>query len=164
MNGDVFIPLGRGHVAVIDFDDHEKIRGMKWRAIKLRHGLYAACVRNKRYLLLHRFLLDAARGQFIDHEDGDGLNNRRRNIRFCTRHQNGRGFRRKQPGASSQFIGVSLFLAAAPGAKPWTAQIQIDGKKKHLGYFYTEQEAALAFNVAALALDPNFIHLNKICV
>lgn len=80
----------------------------------------------------------------IDHKDGDRLNNRWSNLRVATRTQNAQNCR-KQTGCSSSYKGVYLNSAR----KDWHAQIRIDGKRKHLGYFRTEEDAYAAYCAAA---------------
>jgi excisionase family DNA binding protein len=62
---------------------------------------------------MHRLIAGAARGEEVDHKDGDGLNNRRVNLRICTRRQNNMN-RKKGSGCSSNFKGVSYFKRHPP--------------------------------------------------
>ena len=78
----------------------------------------------------------------VDHEDHNGLNCQRYNLRKCVRGEND-GNRRKTCG-SSQYRGVSW----AKGKGRWRACIRIE-KTVHLGYFTDEMQAALAYDTAA---------------
>ena len=100
--------------------------------------------------LMHRIILtrklgcEIAPGMVPDHEDGNGLNNRRYNLRESTGGQNQRN-RRKHIAKTSQYIGVSWYKATGK----WTAQIGVSpvgAKRKqiHLGYYTSELAAALA--------------------
>lgn len=79
-----------------------------------------------------------------DHWSGDGLDNRRDNLRPCTNQLN-QANRRKQKG-SSRFKGVCW----VPRENRWVAQIQVNKKHHHLGYFTNEEEAAEAYRLAAM--------------
>lgn len=145
MNAIVFIPLTQGRVATIDFEDLDKARGHKWYAKRYKQRTYAA--RNVRgsdgsrnTLFLHTVLMPGA--PKVDHRDGEGLNNRRDNLRSATQQQNQRAFRRKS-GATSKFRGVS---ASGP---QWRAVIYVDRVQHFLGRFDREEDAARAYDVAA---------------
>ena len=91
------IPLTRGFVAVVDDEDYEKLQQLSWYADTGASGLvYAARglprngSRRRDKIRMHRQILSLARGDsaHVDHKDGDGLNNRRSNLRKCTPSQN----------------------------------------------------------------------------
>jgi len=84
--------------------------------------------------------------QPLDHIDGDGLNNHPDNLRLSTNKQNNMAYKKVWEGASSKWRGVSWSKANCK----WHSCIQVDGKKKHLGSFTFEKEAALAYNYAAI--------------
>lgn len=91
----------------------------------------------------------------IDHINGDKLDNRIENLRACTRFQNNRN-RRANVNSTSKYKGVSWHS----GHKRWSANISIEGKFKHLGYFPSEYEAARAYDQAALPIHKEFTKLN----
>lgn len=147
-NAIVFLPLTQGKVAVIDFSDFEKVRGIKWCVKTYRGLLYAVRgIRKpngkKTTLSLHQFLLPDA--EEVDHIDGDGLNNRRGNLRAVTHQQNLQGFQRKRAGTSSQFRGVCWCKAVGK----WQSQIMHNKKNSVLGWFEKEEDAARAYDAAA---------------
>lgn len=165
MNGqaEVWIPLTRGKVAVIDFDDFEKVRGIKWQAKRSRNTFYAVAsgkrVNGKQpFLQMHRILMGALPGERVDHEDGDGLNNRRTsNLRRATNQQNMFNQRHRKGTTSSQFKGVSWRKDSCC----WRAYISINGKRNYLGIFENEIDAARAYDQKAMELfgeyaAPNF--------
>lgn len=111
----------------------------------------------RKTVYLHRWLMGASSGSEIDHKNGDGLDNRRSNMRFCTRAQNARNFRRDSSRKSSQFHGVHWI----PSRKCWRVVICDDlGKQRHIGMFVLEIEAAIARDVAAVAYHGEFAALN----
>ena len=143
------VPLTRDRIALVDDADFERVVSQgKWYAfVTGRHWYVARSCNPKIYL--HRFIMDAPANMDVDHRDGNGLNNQRGNLRVCTRSQN-MANQKTQSGRSSRFKGVTLMKDRTHQAHPWRAQIGIDGAYKNLGHFGSEQEAALAYNEAAL--------------
>lgn len=146
----VFIPLTQGKVAVIDFVDFDKVRGVKWHAHqKIKGGKFYAA-RNitlpggrKSIRPMHKEILPEI--PLIDHKDGDGLNNRRENLRPATKRQNHQAFRRKPEGLTSRFRGVYWHKLR----KKWHAQIKANGQRLSLGLHHQEEDAARAYDAAA---------------
>lgn len=155
------INLNRGYKAVVDEEDFGKVSQFKWHVQEGVNTVYAR--RNYRALdgkqvnqRMHRFILDLPPGTkpSVDHKDGDGLNNRRENLRVCTSAENARN----QPAyknKSSKFKGV----IRRPGGK-WEATITVDGKHKYVGWFMSEELAARAYDVAATENFGQFARLN----
>jgi hypothetical protein len=107
---------------------------------------------------MHRLIRNPPPGKVVDHYDGNGLNNRRGNLRICTPQQNRFNLRpRKTEGKTSRFIGVYQDKRY-PGK--WYASVQCGGKVTHLGPFTTELEAALARDLKAMAQHGSYAHLN----
>lgn len=105
---------------------------------------------------MHRLILGASKGDpDVDHVDGDGMNNRRSNLRVASRSQN-MGNQRTRCGAkTSRFKGVSLL----PNGR-WHAQIKVNGKTKFLGAYAEETDAATAYDRAARAAFGEFARTN----
>lgn len=106
---------------------------------------------------MHRAILDPPRGVLVDHVDGNGLNNCRANLRTCTYAENSRN-RRPAVGHSSRYLGVTF----ARSVGRWQAGITVAGKSVYLGQYDTEEEAAQAYNVAAIGHHGSFARLNAI--
>lgn len=153
------IPLSQGKVALIDDEDRAIIEDHIWHAACPRKGvrtedIYYAATNIKKpdgkktILRMHRLLIDSPPGMEIDHINGDGLDNRRENLRVCTPSQN-QGSRRLQSGCASEFKGV----VRNKKAKKWQVglQFQLDGIKhyRYLGCFENEIDAATAYDKAA---------------
>lgn len=120
---------------------------------------YVAISRDKKKVLLHRWLLKAEAGQAIDHINGNKLDNRKENLRFCTQAQNCANRRKRTDKVtSSKYKGVSY----CKQTKRWKATVRQTGISQTLGRFSTEEAAALAYNKAALQYFGEFAHLNQI--
>jgi HNH endonuclease len=161
------IPLSRGLVGIVDADDFDRVSQFKWHAIKRpRDGRFHVMRSSKsdgvrKTIYLHRWLMDAPIGMEVDHKNGDGLDNRRENLRICTRAQNARNFRRDSPRKSSRFHGVSWDRRY----KRWLVVICAgDGmsraKQKYIGRYRDETEAALAYDAAARTYHGEFAVTN----
>ncbi len=146
------IPLGSGLFAIVDACDYPEISKYKWRAS--RHGptVYASCVKRGKVVYMHRMILRARKGCLVDHIDGNGLNNRRCNLRVCTHQQN-----RANVGPRG---GVSRFVGVGRMRDKWQARITFRGKVFHLGTFDDEVEAAKARDRKAYELHGEYAYLN----
>jgi hypothetical protein len=143
----VRIPLTRGFVAVIDVCDLPVLGGRNWSALvsPRRQAVYACRAIGKRMLLLHREIMNAQPHDEVDHRDGDGLNCRRSNLRFCTRSQN----LCNGPLRSDNRAGLKGAIWDER-SKKWRAELSFNGKRKHLGLFVTPEEAHAAYLKSAV--------------
>ena len=148
------IQLTQGKVAIVDNSDFEWLSAHKW------HYAYGYAVRavgpRDRTQWMHREILGTPEGMFTDHINGDKLDNRRSNLRVCSSSENmcNRG---AQSNSTSGIKGVSWDNRSTK----WRASIQLNGRKKHVGYFDTMEEAIRAYDEAALKLHGEFARTNK---
>ncbi|EIU7141728.1 HNH endonuclease [Pseudomonas aeruginosa] len=109
----------------------------------------------KSSVTMHRWIMFGdAKGSGVDHRDGDKLNNRRSNLREATQGENAKNTRLAKNN-SSGFKGVSK---TAEGR--WRARITVGRKEIRLGNFDTREEAAAAYDRAALQLHGEFASPN----
>lgn len=146
------LPLSQGLFSVVNNEDWERLSTFKWCATKNGTKWYAkrrAVVDGKQTsVYLHKEVLRIKDSTvLVDHKDGDGLNNRRRNLRISTKSANAWNSR-PQAGSSSKYKGVSLTANVSASGRKWHSYAKFDGRKVNLGYFYTEIEAAKAYDKA----------------
>lgn len=162
------IKLTLGKFAIVDDEDFEWLNQWKWYAAKGRRtfyvyrGVYSSKPGKRTTIRMHRAILGIIDPNiFVDHKDRNGLNNKRDNLRLATDAQN-KTNRESTKGATSKYLGVFLVIQKYKEKtyRYWVAQISKYDKNIHLGYFKTEQEAALAYNKAAIKLHGEFANLN----
>ncbi len=149
-----------GYKVQVDPSDLARVCRHSWQIQKNKWGIYVRTMIKKRKVYLHRFILDAPKGSDVDHKNRDGLDNRRANLRICTRSQNNMNAKRKS-NSSSPYKGV-VKLPSVGRRKIWNARITHEGKVRSLGYFMTAIEAVRAYNAAALRCFGGFARLNEI--
>lgn len=155
-----------GHEVLIDSEDVDLLAGFNWRPLALKQDLiYARAWRRNMHLYMHRLIIGAAPDEEVDHKNGNGLDNRKDNLRIATRSQNlgNVGKLRVKKPPSSQYRGVCWDKAK----KSWAVFIAADGtypngnsKSRYVGRFSDEAEAARAYDAAALARWGEFARLN----
>lgn len=153
------IPLTQGKFALVDDDNYERLNRRKWCAEKNCNVWYAT--RNeyakgkKKKFLMHREVLHLKHGdgQLTDHINGNGLDNRRSNLRICDYPGNNR--------SCHHIPGASRYRGVCPrGNNRWRVQIRHSGGKHHLGTFSSEAKAAKIYDEAARKYHGNFATLN----
>ena len=156
------IPLTQEQRAIVDVDDWWVLVEKNWFAKWNLHALsfYASRKARKegggqRTEYMHRSIMGDPKGMMVDHRNHNTLDNRKDNLRIVTRAENMRNTQARR-GSSSKYLGVSWYK---PREK-WRAQISVDGKRKYLGIFENEVEAALAYDLAAIEHFGEFANLN----
>lgn len=154
-----FVPLTQGYEAIIDAADVPLVGGWLWHADVKHHpdgrvsAVYAARSRrgSQGKVLMHRLIANTPDGMETDHEDADGLNNRRKNLRNATTSQNQANSRRPINNTSG---GKGVYLHRATGR--WMARISANGQRHYLGLFDRISDACAAYAEASARLHGEF--------
>jgi hypothetical protein len=155
-----YVPLTQGLEAVIDAEDVPLVEGRNWFTWKNSRGRVYAQRQSRldgpgkqrqRVLPMHRVIVDAPDDMFVDHIDGDGLNNRRSNLRIVTNAQNMQN-RGKPSNNTSGYKGVSK------NRTRWEAVIRAHGRVKYLGSFGSALEAHQAYLAEAAVLHGEYMN------
>lgn len=154
------LTLPSGHIALVDDADLATILapGLHWHLAPAKDKDYVGRRWREggryRKQRLHSFLTGWS---LVDHINGDGMDNRRANMRPATLAQNAQNAI-GQRGSTSPYKGVSLI--ARRRSRPWAAQIKKDKRVHYLGYFEAEEDAARAYDAAARELFGEYAYLN----
>lgn len=149
------IELTRGFATIVDDEDFEELAQYRWYAHTIRGLTYAARKRNGRRVKMHNVIMGFSYLGTVDHHNGNTLDNRRLNLRAASDSQQAcnRGVRRtSKTGFKGVFIRANGKFVAQIGDK--------GGKKVHLGYFKTAEEAHAAYCAAATKLHGEFARFN----
>lgn len=155
------IQLTQGKTVMVDDEDYEFLSQWKWYALKptgnknyyAARGLYDPVTKKRTTQYMHKLLLDTK--DYVDHRNRNTLDNRRKNLRSATPSQSRTNC---TPKGVSKYMGVS----AIKGSFKWQATICFGGKKRHLGSFDTEEDAAKMYNIWAKTFHGEFANLNKV--
>ncbi len=156
------IELTKGYEAIVDDEDFERVNQYKWHAFERRDKkvVYAARTdhtpEGDKTIRLHRFIMNAPKDMQVDHVSGNGLDNRRVNLRNCTNSDNQKN-REKNKNNTTGYKGVTLNKRL----RKFIPQITVNGENLYLGCYMTAKEAALAYNIAAKKYFGKFARLNK---
>jgi len=156
------IQLTRGYIAIIDDKDFDELSKYAWSARVMSDGrVYAwrSCLTSELQSMrlfsigMHRQIMDCPKGMHVDHRDGDTLNNTKSNLRICTNAENSRNSKAPKNNTTG-FKGVSIQNGRIYG------RIKFEGRDIHLGRFDSIQDAAIAYDEAAIKYFGEFARLN----
>lgn len=127
----------KGNYFIIDIEDFDKIKEYRWYKNDSGYWIAQMYPDGKRKLIrMHRFIMNAEKKDTIDHINRNPSDNRKSNLRFCTKHQNGMNTS-LQEGSKSSVIGVNYYKAS----DCWEVHIGYKGKSIYLGHFKNIEEA-----------------------
>ena len=146
------IPLTQGKVALVDDEDYERVSHFKWHAHRDQRAALWYARRTWRRpqrgsILLHRLLLNAPRDKQVDHINGDGLDNRRCNLRLCSHAENMRNSRSRSGLKGATFD---------KRRNKWYARICVNRRQIFLGFFDSEEEAHASYCAASICYHGAF--------
>lgn len=154
-----FVSTNKWGVVLVSPEDAYLLHDHTWTIMRGKrhpyaqnHSLYAKIGQG----LIHKHILKDV--PMIDHINGNGLDNRRENLRAASQSQNNMNARKRRGKSSSQHKGVRW----RPDKGKWHAYIVFDGKQRNLGLYNDEIEAAEAYNAAASVYFGAFARLNDL--
>jgi hypothetical protein len=162
------LETNKGICFIVDDEDYDLIHDLYWCGIKTKHAhgsdrfyiktLYKETNHARKHLSLARLLIGVFDKNIkVDHINGDTLDNRKSNLRKSTNFQNAQNRRKTSRHCNSKYKGV----VKREGGK-WQASIKFNRQYKFLGTFLKEEDAARAYNSAALKYHGEFSCINEI--
>jgi hypothetical protein len=155
------INLGESKFTIVDPQDFYSLNIFNWCPKENGPNVYAVRLvsapdRKTKIVSLHREIMNSPAGLLVDHQNGDGLDNRRANLRLATHSQNQCNKGKTRKNSSSRYVGV--FFEKHSGK--WVARIVVNGRRIWLGRFTSELDAAMAYDNAAKIYHKEFARLN----
>ena len=156
------IALTRGKYAIVDPEDYEELAKYRWHAVKSRNTFYAVrCSRQdkngaRNHYQMHREIMKIEGNKVCDHINGNGLNNRKANLRPATRAQNGWNQGKSKVKSRSRYKG----LAWDSKDKRREVRISVNGRRIYIGRFEDQMEAARTYDRAANKYHGRFANVN----
>ncbi len=143
---------------IIDIEDVPLVTSYNWFSKKSGSYFYAyAHHEHDKKVLLHRLVLNAKSTDVVDHKNRNTLDNRKTNLRICSKAENNRNSKKNIRGTSSIYKGVTKRPSGRFGV-----YINYNKKPLCLGTYDTEKEAAIVYNNKAVELFGEYANLNKI--
>ena len=149
------VPLTQNNDAIVDTEDLISVSEFRWHVSSQGKLHYARRKKKGKTVYMHREIMNIPNGVQIDHINGNGLDNRKVNLRICNHSQNQQN-RAKRGNKSSRFKGVDWNKST----KRWRVRICINRKRIHIGRYHDEVRAAQAYDQKAVELFGEFARLN----
>lgn len=152
------IPLTKGEFAIVDEIDFDELNKKKWHLSyngKVKYAARAFQKKDGKWSLecMHRVIMNPEKEEMVDHKNRNGLDNRRENLRVATRSENAAN---RKLGKGRKYLGISWNKKH----KKWIANITKLKQRYYLGFFDTEEDAAMAYDIKAKELHGEFANLN----
>lgn len=151
---------GAGHCAIVDDDDFDALSTVRWVLFKCSptnaENSYVANRTRQGTTFMHRLIMNAQRDERVDRINGNRLDNRKENLRFCSTSENNRNVKVLRKNNRSGYKGVTL---ARKDGK-YVSYIKVNGKTIHIGRFFDIVDAAKAYDSKARELFGEFARTN----
>lgn len=155
----MIIKTRKGQEIEIDDDDLEKVNKFTWCIAKMTNNISYAQSRyrfvcgnsRQKTVLMHRLIMGALKGQMIDHIDGNGLNNKKSNLRFVDNSRNQMNSKKR--------VGSSIYKGVYWNKKDKLWEVHVNGK--YCGCFKDEIKAAEKYNEIALKQFGEYARINE---
>lgn len=144
--------ISKGYSIIVDDDVYEWASKISWTIDTSGYTHYARCGKGR----LHRMILHASTGVCVDHINGNGLDNRRHNLRICSIAENNRNVSKRKGSTTSRYKGVYWNKRL----KKYEAHIKDKGKVYYLGLYSNEEDAAKAYDIEAARRFGDFARMN----
>lgn len=153
------IPLTKGMITLVDDDWFDYLSQFSWYAKPNNNVSYAmrdvGARKSRVRVRMHRVIVGAKSGEFVDHIDGNGLNNQSANLRICTKSQNGHN---RGPNKNNRAGYKGVYRTT----RGWVAKLMVNWANVVLGVYETAEDAAIAYNHGAKELIGEFAFFNKV--
>ncbi len=159
----MIIPLTNGKYTFVDDRDYGYLMGWKWQALEACNGRKKFYVKRNetqcgkyKGIYMHRVITDAPKGIYVDHINGNALDNRRANLRLCTNSENVHNCGMR-PDNTSGCRGVDWHKQRGK----WRVRLKSHGIRKDLGFYSDIKDAVIARKAAEGKYVGEFIFSNK---
>lgn len=152
------ICLTKGYVALVDDEDYEELSKHKWCYDGSGYAIRSTTLERGKYkrVYMHHAIIGKKEGLYVDHINGNKMDNQRKNLRHVTGSQNAQNS--KSSAGASRYKGLTWHKPT----HTWSVRIMVDGRRLSLRYFKSEEDAALAYNAAAVKYFGEYARLNII--
>lgn len=156
------IELTKNKYTIVDDEDFDYLNQYNWYYKENRKGGYGVAAsrlgssKNK-IVRMHRFILNAPEHLQVDHINRNPLDNRKHNLRLANHQQNSQNIAKRKTSAN-KYKGI--YKRNDGRRKCWVAQIKYNGKNIYIGSFFTQEDAAKAYDVYAFKLFKEFAYIN----
>ncbi|MFH1260359.1 MAG: HNH endonuclease [Candidatus Micrarchaeota archaeon] len=150
---------GEIRFTLVDDDISPSIYEMNWTLLISKRGIeYAKCHKKGRTIFFHRVITNAKKNQVVDHINGNGLDNRKENLRLCTHKENLINRRKVAKNNTTGHTGIYWL----PKSKRWAAYIRSNGEFLYQEYFISYKEAVKNYEAVHRKLFGGFSPYNLI--
>lgn len=150
-------------MAVVDDDLYDYLNQWKWHCTSRLYAMRTEIINGKKHgVLMHRFIMNAPKNMEVDHINHNTLDNRKENLRICTRGENEHNRSKENKLNPRDYTSKYKGLAINKQNGYYEVKIIVDSKKIFIGYFENEEAAANAYNEYAIKYFGEYACLNEV--